>query len=74
MITRIKTDDVGSEWRNHKIIMNIFWQMGQVTKFSYWENLNILSIVRFRMLNTNLILYEYISVIYKSIDILQYYR
>ena len=54
--------------------MNIFGQMGQVTKFSYWENLNILSIVRFRMLNTNLILYEYISVIYKSIDILQYYR
>ena len=54
--------------------MNIFEQMGQVTKFSYWENLNISSIVHFRMLSINLILNAYISIIYKSIDILQNYQ
>ena len=36
--------------------------------------MNILSIGAFRMLSFNLILNEYISVIYNSIDILKYFR
>ena len=56
------------------MIMNIIEQMGQVTKFSHCEKLNILSIVRVSMLSFKLILNEYISVIYKSIEILQYFR
>ena len=74
MIIRIDTDDVGYWVMNPQNNNEYFWTNRQVTKFSYWENLNIIRIVRFRMLSINLILNEYVSVIYKSIDILQYYR
>ena len=49
--------------------MGQYWQ-NSVTV----ENLNILSIVRVSMLSFKLILNEYISIIYKSIEILQYFR
>ena len=62
MIMRIETDDVGYWMTKQQNNNEYFGQMGKVTKFSYWEKLNISSIVRFRMSSINLILNEYIPV------------